>query len=80
MGRVESTRHPERVAGCGRALKTLAWVDADTVLGSVATLLPANGLGRRTHFTWNVETGDLRRVGAVPGNGAFDVASLLLFD
>ena len=73
-------RDPTLTFTCGSALETLAWVDADTVLGSVATLLPANGLGRRTLFTWNVETGDLRRVGAVPGNGVFDVASLLLFD
>ena len=44
-------RDPTLTSTCGSALETLAWVDGDTVLGSVATLLPANGLGRRTLFT-----------------------------
>jgi hypothetical protein len=54
----------------GGALRSLTWLDADTVLASVVP----PGAGERTLFTWNVGTGELRRVASLPAARRYDVA------
>ena len=64
---------------CGRQLVPIGWVDADTVLVSAAVIRGTEAR-RRTLVTWQVESGELRRVGSVPDGTTYDVATDLLAD
>lgn len=67
-------RDPLGTFTCGGALETVAWLDPDTVLGSAATVRGPEA-GRRTFFTWDVETGALRRASSLAGAVRYDVAA-----
>jgi hypothetical protein len=59
-------------------LAVIAWLDADTVLARVVSTDGGYDTGELTLFTWNVGTGELRRVTTLPAAQRFDVALDLL--
>ena len=59
-------------------LSSIAWLDADTVVAQVASTDDGYDAGELTLFTWNVESGELRRVTTLPAAQHFDVALDLL--
>jgi hypothetical protein len=59
-------------------LASIAWLDADTVLARVVSPEGGYDTGELTLFTWNVESGELRKVAALPAAQRFDVALDLL--
>lgn len=59
-------------------LAAIAWLDADTVLARVVSPDGGYDTGELTLFTWNVESGELRRVTTLPAAQRFDVALDLL--
>jgi hypothetical protein len=58
---------------CGSQLLPIGWVDADTVLVSAAAVRGSEA-GGRTLVTWQVETGELLRVGRAPEGASYDIA------
>lgn len=58
---------------CGSQLLPLGWIDPDTVLVSAAAT-PGSLAGGRTFVTWDVESGELRRVAAMSSDRRYDVA------
>ncbi|KRE96353.1 hypothetical protein ASG76_04845 [Nocardioides sp. Soil774] len=71
-------RDPRWAYTDGGLLTSIAWLDADTVLAQVVAPDGAYDAGELTLFTWNVETGELRKVAALPAGQRFDVAIDLL--
>ena len=71
-------RDPAGAYTCGSALEAIAWLDPDTVLVSVTQ--PRNRSGQGVFVTWDVATGELRRVGALAEGLSYDLARLLLDD
>jgi hypothetical protein len=69
---------PDWAYSDGQALQPVAWLDADRVLVSVVALDGGYDSGDRTLFTWDVETGELRRVTSLPASLPYDVALDLL--
>jgi hypothetical protein len=64
---------PDWAYSDGQLLQPVAWLDADTVLVSVGQQ-SGPGAGDRTLFTWDVRSGDLRRVTTLPAALPYDVA------
>lgn len=59
-------------------LAPVAWIDPDIVLAAVVSSDGGYDTGELTLFTWHVESGELRRVTALPASLRFDVALDLL--
>jgi hypothetical protein len=59
-------------------LAAVGWIDPDTVLAAVVSSDGGYDTGELTLFTWHVESGELRRVTALPASLRFDVALDLL--
>jgi hypothetical protein len=58
----------------GELMAVEGWLGPDTVLASVGTMGADLSEGVRTLFTWDIATGDLRRVSSLPAAPTFDVA------
>ena len=63
----------------GGLMAVEGWLDRDTVLASAGMVGPSTH-GDRTLFTWDVDSGELRRVSTLPQSLTFDVAPELLGD
>lgn len=67
-------RDPAYAMTDGELMAAQGWLDDDTVLASVGQVSADLSTGTRTLFTWDVVTGGLRRVAALPAALAYDVA------
>ena len=58
---------------CGSQLLPVGWIDPQTVLVTAA-VTPGSDADGRTFVTWDVESGELRRVAAMSTDRTYDVA------